>query len=236
MQPLVLPVLGPIAGGILAGLATLAVEITIARIFGLIKPMKKNSILILGMDGAGKTVLFKRLQGIPCEKGEYTSTSDPIEKSVDINGRRVKLIDYPGMEEEQVNSKYEAHIKKNTFIYLLLDIMCVDDDSDEGDTYRRKFRARMDTIVGVMQKLKGCGLHIIATHFDEYLSAHPNASKKSAKVALYNKFEFGSLIDTQNKRAKEKCEKNFVDDRITIVSLFNDEDIRKIKDELTIKK
>jgi energy-coupling factor transporter ATP-binding protein EcfA2 len=215
----------------------------------LLPAKKAKNIIILGMQGAGKTTLWNRLGGIKEVRSNTTIKLIPPFKYKLENGRKVKVV----YENEKYNvdtetakhrrkkknggvdiggqdsytPQYDNLIIPDSFVYYIVDATKI----HEYDYYR-KIRSDFRKIDSVIKEKKisenQFGFKVLLSHYDEWAKLHP----ESGSLEL-----FDSFFDKMNGMSPDGlvrgqlCKKD--NSHLQAVNLLNDNDVERIKEAIS---
>lgn len=193
------------------------------RIIGFWKQNRKLrksacTIAILGSKGAGKTTLWQQLSNRYKGKDEVRPTlytEDTDEFIINYNGelRRVlKSKDYNG--DDNAVSSYKDVIQKGTFIFYLIDLTTLEENKEE--TAARLQKIIIDCEMKNLKIFEDVGLHLVATHYNEWKEKNQGKCEQDAKQELLSHIDFDDI----NGLNKIKNSKKFLD--LIIVAELSD--------------
>lgn len=194
----------------------------LVELYNVITP-KTRHVIILGSKGAGKTTLWNILQNKITEKEPLPTDKEPIVGfKINVGGKTVKISSTKdiGGGDDWVKD-YDEIIKENgTFIFYLVDLLNL---HERGK--KEEIRARLKKISTIIKdkKLNNCGCHILATNYERYSSN--GLMDKYGQPASFVKdvLKLHTMGDLSMK----------INDFITPIELMNDNDIEKIKMQIT---
>ena len=127
-------------------------------------PVKGKKIVVLGMQGAGKTMFYRFLQGKRYVEGESAETVNEPYDGFDYtksDGTKVHIrggYDYGGSEKlaKEIN---ERLVNENETIFFFFDFY----EYNKNPSYKRKTNSRLNFIMKIIEDKQ---LYVIATHID----------------------------------------------------------------------
>lgn len=169
-----------------------------------------KKIIILGLQGSGKTTLWRLLKGEHLTKGTYSPTSKDQVESFNVSGSNNRTIKIETTLDLGGGDLYVNHYKElveaGTFVYFLIDLTTISEKKADINQRLCKLNSLFKD-KGIEEK---CGLKIIGTHLDETGLTKQQAIEKIAK----------------------EIKLKYYNNNVVAMDLFNTVDFQTLKDEI----